>query len=295
MSDPYHYTPAAFQPTPYLNHSPYAPSRSPFIPSTTFPSSPLPPTSPYLGPTTAYPQAYGEYSGDTYRRPLSRRPSWHAGMESSPYTQQTELPYRSRRSSFSNFRENINNLLPGSSPHIELHPLLNGDPPHPGLYFNLSSPTFSPMRRIGRGESIMLSQEELRQPATNPPITRMRITHQSIRQWPIDLKLQYDEYQMGSGTQTPITVGDVLYMIHTSLRRQITHDDWYRLSNFKHDAVTQAYYRRCRSVPSMQTLETRQGVKRVDYLKEKYMFAGLIKAFDEDGLFHWKMITERAY
>ena len=141
----------------------------------------------------------------------------------------------------------------------------------------------------------MLSQEELRQPATNPPITRMRITHQSIRQWPIDLKLQYDEYQMGSGTQTPITVGDVLYMIHTSLRRQITHDDWYRLSNFKHDAVTQAYYRRCRSVPSMQTLETRQGVKRVDYLKEKYMFAGLIKAFDEDGLFHWKMITERAY
>jgi len=148
------------------------------------------------------------------------------------------------------------------------------------------------MRRIGRGESIMLSQEDLCQPATNPPTARMRITHRSILQWPIDLRLQYDGYQMGSGSQTPITVGDVLYMIYTSLRRQITHDDWYQLSSFKHDAVTRAYYRRCRSVPSMQAQEVGQGVKRVDYLKERYMFAGLIKAFDEDG---WKLKTESAY
>ena len=303
MSDPYLYNHVAFQPTSYLNYTPYEPIRSPFIPSATFASSPILSTSPYLGPST-YPQAYEESYGygDTYLPPLSRRPSWHAGMASSPYMQQTELPYyRSRRRSFSNCCGSISNLLPwaysrhGYSSDIELHPLLNGDPPYPGFYFDLSSPTFSPMRRIDRGESILLSQEELYQPATNPPITRMRITHHSIPQWPIDFRLQYDEYQMAGGTQSPITMGDVLYMIYMSLRRQITHDDWYQLSSFKHDAVTQAYYRRCRSVPSLETLEVSQGVKRVDYLKENYMFAGLIRALDEDGFFHWKLLTESAY
>jgi len=299
--DPYIYTPAAFQPTPHLNYSPYAPAHSPLIPPSPFPPSPLPPTSPYLDPTTTYPQAYSEFSGDTYRRPLYRRPSWHAGTTSSPYIQQTEVPYHSRRRSFSNFWGNISNLLPwayprhGTSPHIDVHPLLCGDPSYTGFYLNLSSPTFSPMHRIGPGEAVLLSPVELRQPATNPPITRMRITHHSIPQWPVDLRLQYDGYQMGSGSQTPITVGDVLYMIHTSLHRQITHDDWYQLSDFKHDAVTRAYYRRCSRVPSMETLEAQQGVKRVDYLKEEYMFAGLIRAPDEDGFFHWNLITERSY
>jgi len=302
MSGPYVYTPAAFQPTPHLSHTPHTPARSPFIPPSTFPPSPLPPTSPYLGPTTTYPQTYGESYGDTHRRPLSRRPSWHAGTTSSPYIQQIELPYRSRRRSFSNFWGNITNFLPwayphhGSSPHIDLHPLLKGDPSYPGFYFNLSSPTFSPMRRIGPVEAVLLSPVELRQPATNPPITRMRITHHSIPQWPIDLKLQYDGYQTASEAQNPITVGDVLYLIYTSLLRQITHHDWYQLSSVKHDAVTRAYYRRCRRhVPSTETSEAQQGVKRVDYLKEKYIFAGLIRAPDEDGFFHWKLITERSH
>ena len=301
MLDPYIYNHVAFQPTPYLNYTPYDPIHSPFIPSATVLASPLPPTSPYLGPTIIYPQVYGESYGDTYLPPLSRRPLWHAGMVSSPYIQQTELLYRSRRRSFSNFWGSISNLLPwayprhGYSPDIEVHPLLNGDPPYPGFYFNLSSPTFSPMRHIGHGESILLSQKELCQPVTNPPITRMQITHHSILQWPIDLRLQYDEYQMASGTQPPITMGDVLYMIYMSLRQQITHNDWYQLSNFKHDAVTRAYYQRCWSVPFLETLEVGQGVKRVDYLKEKYMFAGLIRALDEDGFFHWKLITESAY
>jgi len=87
----------------------------------------------------------------------------------------------------------------------------------------------------------------------------------------------------------------VLYLIYTSLLRQITHHDWSQLCDVNHDAVTQAYYRRCRRVPSMETVEIQQGVKRVDYLKGKYMFAGLIRAPDEDGFFHWNLITERSY
>ena len=45
----------------------------------------------------------------------------------------------------------------------------------------------------------------------------------------------------------------------------------------------------------MMDLETTQGVKRVDYLKEKYIFRGLVKAHDEEGFFHWRLITERPF
>ncbi|KAL4064707.1 hypothetical protein V8B97DRAFT_1297346 [Scleroderma yunnanense] len=299
MSDPYMYTSSAFQPTPYLNYSPYAPVHSPFIPPTTFPSSPLPPASPYLAPTTTYPQTYDGSYDDTYYPPRSRRLSWHAGMASSPYLQQIESPYRSRRRSFSNMWGDTTQFLPwayphhGTAPHFEVHPLLNADAPFPGFHFNLASPTFSPMRAIGPGQYVLISPEELCQPATNPPICRMRLTHDSIPLWPIDLELRYDEYQ--AVTRTPITVGDVLYMIYSSLRRQITHHDWYQLSDSKQDAISRAYHRRCRSVPSTGNLEVSQGVRRVDYLKDKYMFRGLIRARDGDGFFHWRFVTERRY
>ncbi|KAG6330284.1 hypothetical protein ID866_8805 [Astraeus odoratus] len=288
MSGPYLYTPATFQPGPSLLYSPYAP-RSPFIPSY------LPPTSPYLGPTTPLMQPYvGPYQ-NVYWPPRPRRLSWHAGMPPSPYLSPPESPSLSRRRSFGSVWRNLTQFLPwaypfqGPAPRFEIHPFLNGEVLYPDFHFDLAGPKFSPMRLIGPGQFMIISAEELSLPATNPPITRMRITHPAIPQWPIDVKLQYDEYQMAY--MPPITLGDVLYMIHTSMRWQISHRDWAKLSDSEKDAVARAYTRRFKSYPSGATFEASQGVRRVDFLREKHIFKGLIRANDEDGFFHWKMIT----
>lgn len=293
MSGPYVYEPPAFQPTPYLSYSPYAP-RSPFIPTGSLPTSH--PPSPYLGPIP-FPSSYRGSYDDGYWPPRPRRPSWHAEMQPSPFLHTPEIPYRTRTRSFgSMWPGSTAQFSPwtypfqGSTATFEIHSLLNGEIPATNLFFDLSSPTFTPMRSIGPGQTVMISPEELNQPATNPPITKMRITHDAIPQWPIDIKLQYDELQV-TVMPPPITLGDVLYMTHSSMRRQISHQDWAKLSDSRHDAVARAYTRRYRRVPSFAEVEASQGVKRVDYLEERFLFKGLIRMNDEDGFFHWKMIT----
>ncbi|KAG6332083.1 hypothetical protein ID866_7006 [Astraeus odoratus] len=289
MSDPYVYTPSTFQPTPHLNYSPYAP-RSPFIPSQ------LPPASPYLGPTNPSPQPYGGPFEDTYYPPRPRRPSWHSGMASSPFLPTPDLPSHSKRRSFGAQLGDASNVSPWAYPyqgvtrHFEIHPLLNGELPNGTLYLNLALPSFYPMRIVGPGQYAVIPPEELQQPATNPPTTRMRITHDAIPHWPIDLELQSNDYQTAS-MPPPITLGDVLYMIHSSLHRQISHHDWARLRDFEQEAIARAYARRCRSTPSVADLEASQGVKRVDYLTDRPIFRGLLRSHDGDGFFHCKMIT----
>ncbi|KAG6327239.1 hypothetical protein ID866_11850 [Astraeus odoratus] len=177
-------------------------------------------------------------------------------------------------------------VFQGPAPRFEVHPLLNGEV---HLHFNLAIPTYSPMRVIGPGQLLLLSGQELNAPATNPPIRRMRITHHAIPQWPIDIKVPY-RYQTAF-RPSYVTVGDVLYTMHTSLRRQISHRDWAGLWDSGRDAVTRAYTRRCQRYPSFSEREMSRGVRRIDFLREWYTFKELIKADDEDGFFHWRMTT----
>ncbi|KAH7887221.1 hypothetical protein F5I97DRAFT_1120778 [Phlebopus sp. FC_14] len=296
MSGPYVYTPAAYEPTPYLGYGAYQ-QRSPFIPpAALFPTSPYPPSSPYLGATNT---PHGVHYDDNYWNPppRPRRPSWHAGMAPSPYLQTPATPGHHRRRSFGDGYRMwgepvLNSPWPytGASPGFQIHPLLNGEVTRTDFYFDLASPTFTPLRWIGPGQTVLISSAELAEPATYPPITRMRITHDAIPQWPIDLQYHYDQYTMQT-TSPPITLGDVLYMVHSSLHRQITQQDWARLSLTEETNVARAYTRRCKSVPSTAHLEASQGVKRIDYLLEKHIFRGLIRAHDEDGFYHWKLIT----
>jgi hypothetical protein len=176
-----------------------------------------------------------------------------------------------------------------SSQQLQIHPLLNGETYGSDLYFDISNPTFAPSRRAGSNHMVMLSPDELREPATFPTITSMRITHDAIPQWPIDLQYVHGEYD--AGNPLPLTVGDVLYMIHSSLQRQISHSDWARLSQSEETAIARAYTRRYRSIPSSAELEARQGVKRVDYLMDRHVFRGLIRAADGDGFYNWRLLT----
>jgi hypothetical protein len=136
----------------------------------------------------------------------------------------------------------------------------------------------------------LISTDELHEPATYPPLARMRISHDAIPQWPIDLEFHYDGCTAPTVPRS-ITLGDVLYMIHSSLHRQITQQDWARLSPSEETAIARAYStRRCRSVLSSASVVASQGVKRIDYLREKHMFRGLIKTHDEDGFYHWRLV-----
>jgi hypothetical protein len=126
----------------------------------------------------------------------------------------------------------------------------------------------------------------------------MRITCDFIRQWPIELEYtpydmhgQYFSLPSVNGTVPPITVGDVLYAIHRTLHQQITHLDWGRLTLSEEIAIARAYTRRCRSIPSVAELEASQGVKKVDFLLERYMFRGLVRGYGEDDYDEWKLIV----
>lgn len=283
MSGPYVYTPSAFEPTPYLGYGPYT-QHSPFVPpAALYPPSPYAPSSPYLGPTTPL----GGHVDDNFWNPpiRTRRPSWHGGMPPSPFLSTPPTPIHDRRRSFGG---GFRSWEPAS--YFQIHPLLNGEAPRTDFYFDLASPSFSPLRWIGAGQSVVISADELSSPATYPPITRMRITHDAIPQWPIDLEFHYDGYA-GPSVPPPITLGDVLYMIHSSLRRQIRQQDWVQLSVSETTAIARAYTRRCRSAPSSAQVEASQGVRRIDYLLEKRIFRGLIRTHDEDGFYHWRLIT----
>jgi len=176
----------------------------------------------------------------------------------------------------------------GRYPHLQIHPFLNGEAPPTDFYFDLASVSFSPLR-VGPGLPAVISAHKLHEPATYPSITRMRISHHAVPQWPIDLEFHYGGYT-APVTPRPITLGDVLRMIHSSLHRQITHGDWAGISLSRQTAIARAYTRRCRNVPPSELVATR-GVKRVDYLLEGHVFKGLIRTHDEGGFHHWKLIT----
>lgn len=206
MSSPYVYTPQqyqAFQPTyldPYYGQQPV---NSPFIPDAT-----LYPSSPYTSaPNTPRRVHFDDLWPDP--PPRQRRPSWHAGLSqpisaqlpssgyASPFLQPT-MPFFShtRRRSFgdttSPFRGYYNPWTSTQSDTFVIHPYLDGETPRPDFHFDLSSPTFSPMRLVALGQSALLTADDLNQPATHPPITRLRIICDAIPLWPIEL--QYNPY-----------------------------------------------------------------------------------------------------
>jgi hypothetical protein len=178
---------------------------------------------------------------------------------------------------------------PNTSPRqCQIHPLLNGEAYGSDLCFDIVNPAFAPLRRVGPYQMVMLSNDELREHATFPPIINMCITHDVIPQWPIRLNLAHGEYDIGD--PLPLTVGDILYMIHSSLHRRISRQDWARLDQSEKTAIARAYTRRCMSIPSLAEIEAGQGVKRVDYLMDRHVFRGL-RVAEGDSSYHWKLLT----
>lgn len=118
---------------------------------------------------------------------------------------------------------------------------------------------------------------DLMQPATNPPTRFMRIYHTRLP-WYIDV--------MPIGNGSYVTLGDLFMVLCQFLAERIRNEDYYNdvLDAEDRGALKQAWERRCRNKK-----ERMDGVKRVDFLREKYMFLGLTRG--KSGM--WQLRTER--
>lgn len=315
MSGPYVYTPSAppyrdLGPSPYLSqfhnrqrvspHIPFVNLADPSAPNTPIRSSTILDEDPWTPPRTR-----------------SRRPSWHAGM-STPFltapslTVPTDYTHTRRRSFGASASDrsysasapwmvpgtpapSVPGFLPaypyGSYPPVvpsELHPLLRPD--IHAIYFDLSFFEFRPVDAKG----IPISGQTLAEPATHPPTTRLVVASDVIPQWPV--LLDYHAATLGtshpSSVLPPITLGDVLYAVHQTLHSQITHKEWAELDEREGTAVAKAYVRRYKLAAGHESRIATEGVKRVDYLLKKVMFAGLSRKNGDQGYENLKLLVK---
>jgi len=306
MSGPFVYTPGPSYPTyqasHYIDPAFYGtPTHSPFVPNVALSAGAVYPPSPYATAlTTPLPPSptYGgggiatDWTGFPVDYQRQRRPSWHgATAPMSPAFLSPTAPTffgHNRRHSFgataaatgyaptwTTWASPHNPQIPVSTLPFQLHPWLNGEYPRNDFRFDLSSPNFAPQRVIdGVGTFALLSREDLVQPATHPGITRLRIVCDLIPQWPMDLE-PISNYA-NSGATPPLLLQDVLVMIHRSMHKRISHVDWARLHPVESQAITKAFSRRCASFGPMESQARNDGVKRVDYLRGKVWFRGLV-------------------
>ncbi|KAJ7839322.1 hypothetical protein B0H13DRAFT_1650242, partial [Mycena leptocephala] len=88
----------------------------------------------------------------------------------------------------------------------------------------------------------------------------------------------------------PMSVGDVLVSLHRAMHQRISSADWETLSAVEAVAVTKAFNKRCRTEADWEIIERNNGVKRVDFLMDRTIFKGLVKApQDPDGCL--RMVT----
>jgi len=323
MSGPFIYTPSApsyrdLGPSPYLHQFNNRQRISPHIPTInlTDPSAPNTPI-----------RSSRILDDDPWNTPRTRtrRPSWHAGMSTAFLdTSSLAVPAdytHSRRRSFDNRnqRPNVVDYYQGQQPNpypwmvpgapvppnpvsapgypygqyypvipSEFHPLLRPD--SRAIHFDLSSFEFRPVDAKGN----LISLQTLAEPATHPPTTRLVVTSDQIPRWPV--LLDYHAATAGishsPSTLPPITLGDVLYAIHQTMQTQITHREWAQLDDKEEVAVGKAYMKRYKLVPGHESRLAAEGVKRVDYLLRKVMFAGLSRKNGDQGYENIKLLVK---
>ncbi|KAL0960272.1 hypothetical protein HGRIS_011900 [Hohenbuehelia grisea] len=314
--------------TQYLNGGQSHTQASPFIPNSPLYPTTSPYASPYAPPTElpdTFGTPRRVHFGDDINFPYEgyerqRRPSWHGAAvppvspgiipPSSPYLQPDQSSFFSRRHSFG--AESAPPPLWQQSPgpyagypspgllspwgaafplqpiQFQIHPWLNGESPRGDFIFDISAPSFSPMRLVGPGQRVPLTMEDLQQPATHPPIHRLSMVSDGAKDWPINL--EYNPYQVDangnrhqvypSTAQTPIKLGDILVAMHREFNERISNLDWAKLTMSEERAISRAYVRRCRKSGPNEMYERAQGVKRVDFLLDRVWFKGLVRAGD---------------
>ena len=324
MTSSFVYTPQInYRNSPYLAPF-YHQANSPFIPelslsspygrNASLPPSPnpgyIPLATPYSPNQVPFPGSPSDvYPPDPWTR--ERRPSWHGdGPATNATTAWLNAPLQGyQRQQTRSFGANpyqqpvgLDGYWPPASPYspysappimpqITIHPWLNAEIPRSDFFFNLSLPQFAPMRYVGNNQTVLLTNEELAQPATHPPIYQLHMQCDLTPNWPISLQYNANPYRSANTYPTvapPITLGDVLSGIHNSLHLGITQYDWSVLSQDQERAISRAYTKRCKAMGST-TMIRNEGVRRVDYLLDKVWFRGLARV--GEGLENLKIVV----
>ncbi|KAF9483917.1 hypothetical protein BDN70DRAFT_850949 [Pholiota conissans] len=299
-------------------NSPFIPpmtlNASPF--STSAPLPPVDPTmmmaspqhSPFV-PNIPFPSSDSALDDDDYidRYPRPRTTSWTGGMvpanmHNTAWLNPRSRPQRKRSRSAGYFDQpqvvNINNgywvspgpgtpyspysQLPSQPPQMALHPYLDGHNFRGDIIFDLMAPHFAPMKLLGNNQTILITNEELSQVATNPPIYNIKILNDLLPSWPIDLTWNPDNRY--SAVAPPLKLGDILSAIYNALHMCVSQTYWALLPHAQVYSATRTYTARCRSMGPMEPSVALQGVKRIDFLNGQRWFRGLVHTSDPNIL-----------
>jgi hypothetical protein len=182
-------------------------------------------------------------------------------------------------------------------PHPQLHNLLNGDVSSQRLHINFASVELEFRRRSGLlGGIDRLGAYDLEQPATNPQMTRVRIVCDLVPQWPVDVHVSgttLTPHRRHRPARPYLTLEDLLFAVHASLHRKISHDDWGRLTYAQETEIARAYTRRYKASGSSSEERRQQaeGVKRIDFLLRSTWFKGFTWLEPENGVEKLKLLV----
>lgn len=134
-----------------------------------------------------------------------------------------------------------------------------------------------------RSEPVTLVFQELGRPplmtdmdhsVSRPPTQYMRIYHPSLP-WYIDIRANGAPY---------ISLADFFQQLFAELNKPISKSDFYtyELDGEDREILTRSYIERCRSQD-----EKMEGVKRVDFLRGKFEWMGLVQG--KNGM--WRLKT----
>ncbi|KAH7908885.1 hypothetical protein BJ138DRAFT_1011894 [Hygrophoropsis aurantiaca] len=195
-----------------------------------------------------------------------------------PTTWRRDFKFRSGLSSIFRLKgsNSRSNELSDSS-KLSLHPYLRHDRSLP--------PTILDLRRepsqtlVFREIDHPVGFDDMIHSCTNPPTPFMRIYHSRLP-WYIDIH--------ASGNPPYVTLADLFLGLYTSLSARIHRSDYYNdeLNAEDREILKKAWEERCRSPE-----ESADGVKRVDYLRGKVIFEGLVRG--KNGM--WQLKTGREY
>lgn len=158
------------------------------------------------------------------------------------------------------------------SARLDLAVILRHDKAYPPAILDLRRSQYS---LIFRALERPVFANDLMIPATNPPTMFMRLYHTRLP-WYIDV--------VPSGNGSYVTLGDFFMIVCQSLSTRIRKEDFYNdeLDRDDRAALKDAWEERCKNEE-----ERMDGVKRVDFLRGKYMFQGLTRG--KSGM--WQLRT----
>ncbi|KAH8831000.1 hypothetical protein DL96DRAFT_1586182 [Flagelloscypha sp. PMI_526] len=165
-------------------------------------------------------------------------------------------------------------VSPGPPPRPQLHPVLDAMM-GPWFSYDLCLPP----------PSANIPLQTLAEPATTPAIPELQVSCPHLP-WVITIRAQTRNRY--------VTVSDVRYGLHTSLRKNITQKEYDLLPTTRDkEKVTLAYQKRYKAYRRGSVAyqeEKRAGAKRIDFLMTSRRFAGLC-AHHETGV--WSLCVSR--